>query len=291
MAMVNKKAYIVSGTVAKSFPVNPLKRDFNGADAEILQLKLKLDSAGKSENRFKIGFFILLSFVCLLASGILAVFYIATTTIDRVEARAISTIESNRVTLIAGLYTVNKLITENIPVRAQRFEMYAKKAKAKILSKNPKTDLTDNDINRLLKVNFDLAEQYNYSPWLFHAFAQIESNHYKGVKSAISGASGIVQFMPNTMKMVLGSDYVPGMEFDPVWSCKAWYKYILYLSEATGGDLKWTAAAYLSPEALRYMRTGKNVDSFMEWIAGNTIQNHKKYPYIIEKLYEEFLSL
>jgi hypothetical protein len=209
--------------------------------------------------------------------------------INEIQASALVQIENNRQTLLSGLYSVNQLIQSEIPTRNERFQRFVTLGKRAILEHNPNTDMTDATMNALLRENFELAERYAMSPWVFMAFAAIESDYTAGAKSDISSASGIVQFMPATMRLVLQEDYVPGIEFDPVWACRAWYKYVLVLNESVGGDLKWTAAAYMSPTAIRFFEQERTVEDFMTWITEITI-NMPRYPFMIEEKYHEYTS-
>lgn len=211
------------------------------------------------------------------------------TSIALIQQTSNSQIELNRQSLLSGLYSVNRLVQEEIPTRAERFEKFVVRAKGVILSHNAETDLTDEDMNAMLRENFNLAEQYGMNPWIFIAFAAVESDFNKSVQSSLSSARGIVQFMPLTMKLVLQDDYVPGMEFDPIWACRAWYKYILYLTESVGGDLKWTAAAYMSPQAINFYEQERSIEEFMAWITGITT-NLIRYPFLIEERYNKYIN-
>ncbi len=211
------------------------------------------------------------------------------TSIAAIQQTSNAQIELNRQSLLSGLYSVNRLVQEEIPTRAERFEKFVVRAKGIILSHNAETDLTDQDMNAMLRENFNLAEQYGMNPWIFMAFAAVESDFTKGVQSDISSASGIVQFMPFTMKLVLQDQYVPGMEFDPIWACRAWYKYVLYLTESVGGDLKWTAAAYMSPQAIQFYEQDRSVEEFMTWIT-EISTNLIRYPFLIENKYNEYMN-
>lgn len=209
--------------------------------------------------------------------------------IEQVQTTAAMQIENNRESLLSGLYSVNQLVQSEIPTRNERFQRFVILGKRAILEHNPNTDMSDATINALLRENFELSEQYAMSPWVFMAFAAIESDYTAGAQSDVSSASGIVQFMPSTMRLVLQEDYVPGIEFDPVWACRAWYKYVLVLNESVGGDLKWTAAAYMSPTAIQFYEQEKTVEDFMDWITEITI-NMVRYPFLIEEKYHEYLS-
>lgn len=195
-------------------------------------------------------------------------------------------IELNRKSLIAGLYSVNRVIEKEIPTRADRLEIFMRKAKGIILEHNQETDLSDEEMNQMLKINFDLSEQYAMSPYIFMAFAAAESGFMKGAESPY-GALGIVQFMPSTMKMVVGDTYVDNIEFNPIEACRAWYRYISILIEATDGDLKWTAAAYLTQTAIEFKNTDRTIEDFMTWLTDFS-ENNPNYPYDIESLYEKY---
>tara|TARA_Y100000310_G_C20694461_1_gene824520 strand:- start:423 stop:1280 length:858 start_codon:yes stop_codon:yes gene_type:complete len=195
-------------------------------------------------------------------------------------------IELNRKSLIAGLYSVNRVIEKEIPTRADRLEIFMRKAKGILLEHNQETDLTDEEINQMLKINFDLSEQYAMSPYIFMAFAAAESSFMKRAESPY-GALGIVQFMPSTMKMVIGDAYIDNIEFNPVEACRAWYKYISILTEATDGDLKWTACAYLTQTAIEFKNTDRSIEDFMTWLTSFS-ENNPNYPYDIEELYESY---
>jgi len=146
--------------------------------------------------------------------------------------------------------------------------------------------MSDEELNLMLKINFDLSEQYAMSPYIFLAFAATESDFMKKAVSS-AGAKGIVQFMPSTMKLVVGDDYVDDIEFNPVEACRAWYRLVSIYTEATEGDLEWIAAAYMAPIAIQYRNQGKSVKEFMKWIASTT-ENDEEYPFKIRSLYEEY---
>ncbi len=208
------------------------------------------------------------------------------TVVQKVNESALITIEKNRQSLIDGLYSVNIVIEKEIPPRADRLEVFMRKAKGIILEINPETDMSDEEINQLLKVNFDLSEQYSMNPYIFLSFAAAESSFRKLVVSS-AGAKGIVQFMPSTMKLVVGDAYIDDIEFNPVESCRAWYKYVSVLSSAVDGDLKWVASAYLTQTAIQFKNTGKTVEEFMKWLTSWS-ENSSQYPFIIVEQYKRF---
>lgn len=209
--------------------------------------------------------------------------------IEVIQLSAERQIESNRVSLLEGLYSVRSTAEDAISTRNQRLERFLVQGKRVILERHSKTDLTDRQINNMLRKNFELSERYDISPWIFMAFAAVESDFTTGAVS-VAGARGIVQFMPSTMAMVMGDRYRPGMEHDPVVSVEAWYKYISYLSNAVDGDLEWTAAAYMTPTAIRWRNKGKTVEEFMEWVVSWS-QNQVQYPQNIRRLVMEYNTL
>lgn len=268
----------------------------------VARTKTKKTSSKKKKTALdkSLDFYRLACIFCIFAvfaiSGLSIVFNVqanrrnaqANARIEQVQEESMKLIEMNRKTLIAGLYSVNKVIEEEIPKRATRLENYMREAKGIILERNQETDMSDDEMNNMLRVNFNFSEQYMVSPWLFLAFAAIESDFIKNAVSS-AGARGIVQFMPSTMKIVLDEEYVRDMEFDPVWACKAWYKYITVISEAVDGDLKWTAAAYMSPTAIKFRNTDRTIEDFMGWIV-KVSDNKESYPFAIEELYTEYLG-
>lgn len=253
-------------------------------DTKINTLEQEEKRARKVARRYYVLSLILVFFIVGIAGGALYL-------IDRTQSQAIEVIESNRKTLIQGLYTAIRSIEDAVTPREKRFEIYFKNGKRAILEHKSKTDLTDGDINALLKINWELSEQYLMSPYLFLAFAAKESDFHKGVKSKYSNASGIVQFMPSTMRIVLGDHYTPGIEFDPVWSCKAWYRYISSLSQSVGNDVVWLACAYMSPQAISFKNSGKTPNQFMTWISEVTEGNHVSYPFKILEYYEKYSNM
>lgn len=254
------------------------------------QLKQKLNDGGIIVVTMRPVVQWMIIVVCVLALGLLGFQAMQNTEMmAELKTQSVKAVDDTRSSMIQGLFTLNKTIESQIPTRTDRMSYFMKKAKGVILSRNPKTDLTDKEINELLLLNFELSERYGMSPWIFMAFAAAESDFTKKAVSS-ADAKGIVQFMPSTMKVVLGSEYTPEIEFDPNWSCRAWYKYVFILTERAGGDLKWTAAAYMSPQAFIFMEKGKSLKDFMVWISSIT-ENHVKYPWQIEELYHEYLQL
>ena len=246
----------------------------------------RLESLERTTGFLIKGAFLAAVVVMLLVSG--TVFY-QVRNIQALQVSAEQRIELNRLSLLAGLYSVREVSEEAISTRASRLTSFMIKGKRVILERNPGTDLRDSEINRLLRRNFELAEQYEMSPWIFMAFAAVESDFTKGAVSS-AGAQGIVQFMPSTIAMVLGDAYRPGIAHDPIVAVEAWYKYISYLSAGTGGDLKWTAAAYMTPTAIRWKNEGRTITDFMIWVTSWSA-NQVNYPFNIEKLVHQYTNL
>lgn len=196
-------------------------------------------------------------------------------------------LELTRNTILQSIYSVSRAIDDNIPTREKRLEIYAKKAKALILQWNPDTDLSDEEMDRMIIENFELSEIYMISPWEFFAYTACESDFTKNAESP-ADALGIVQFLPSTMKLILVDEYIPGIELNPVWSCRAWYKYFLILSEATGGSRSWTAAAYCTGSlALKAQKSGMDLREYMDWIAKKQL-NNPEFPFNVERVFNEF---
>lgn len=209
--------------------------------------------------------------------------------IEIMNERSEQRIENNRLGLLEGLYTIRDTAEDAVSTRTERLERFLVKGKRVILERHQDTDLTDRDMNRMLLRNFELAERYDMSPWIFMAFAAVESDFTKGAISS-AGALGVVQFMPSTMAMVMGDEYRPGMEHNPVSSVEAWYKYVSYLSDAVDGDLEWTAAAYMAPSAIRFRNQGKTVEEFMDWII-TWSDNQVRYPSNIKNLVIQYNNM
>jgi len=252
----------------------------------ISSMQTKLNNAEKSNKKIKLLLGIVSFCILLLVTGAVwstvgMQFYMKTLKNEYVEA-----VESARQSVISGVFSVNKVIRNKAPTRAERLEVFMTRAKGIILQYNSESDLEDEDINRMLKINFDLSEQHVISPYIFLAFAATESNFMKTAESS-TGARGIVQFMPSTMKILVGETYKDKIEFNPIEACRAWYRYFVVLYEATSRNLKWTAAAYLSPIAIQFMNQGKTIEEFMAWIVSQT-ENEEDYPFLIEKLSQEF---
>jgi hypothetical protein len=225
------------------------------------------------------GAFVSAVAIILLFSGTLIV---QSYNLKSVFVSAEQRIENNRVSLLSGLYTVRATAEDMLSTREVRINNFMIKGKRVILEHHPNTDLTDHQMNLLLRRNFELAEEYQISPWIFMAFAATESDFTNSAES-VSGARGIVQFMPSTMAIVLGNRYSPGAENNPVMAVEAWYKYIAYLSNAVDGDLKWTAASYMTPTAIAWKNEGRTLEEFMRWVVSWS-QNQVRYPWNIEEL-------
>lgn len=219
--------------------------------------------------------------------GIILIIFNNVSAITEIGKESAEKYEATRVSMLQGLYSITRAIETNIPTREKRLEIHAKQAKAVVLQWSPETDLSDDEMDRMIIANFKLSELYMISPWEFMAYAAVESGFIKTAESP-TGALGIVQFLPSTMRIILGTEYVPGMEFDPVWSVKAWYKYWLIINEATGGSRTWTAATYCTGNlALRALNTGMDLTEYMDWITQKQL-NDPEFPFKIEKVFSEF---
>ena len=252
-------------------------------DTTVLQLELQNDSlkrATKILSRVSI-----LSLVLVSIMLIALIFFVrkSYTSDQSLRVHYEEKLKSERTDLINGLYSVQQAITDGVSTRKDRLAAYTIIGKKIILQRNAKTDLTDAEINKLLVTNFNLAEQYLMNPMLFLAYAAVESDFTKKAKSS-AGAVGIVQFMPYTLKLVLQDQYSPGVQYNPIMQCKAWYRYITVLSESVGGDLLWTACAYMSPLAIKFYNQKKTVEQFMQ-LMSQTTDNTAKYPFLIKNTF------
>ena len=228
----------------------------------------------------------------VLALVLLAVMGAALYFITKAQHDATMMVENNRMTILDALFSVVRTSTTEITSRDKRIEAYFKIAKKIILEKNPTTDLTDAEINETLRVNFQLSEYYMWSPYRYLSYWSQESDFTKGKDNKDgSGAKGSVQFMSPTMKLVLQELYEPGMEYDPVWSCKAWYKYMATLSQAVNNDEIWIACAWLSPEAIKWRNQKKTPEQFMKWIVATYPGNDIKFPWKIKALFDQYSAM
>lgn len=172
---------------------------------------------------------------------------------------------SQRHRLIDSLFVVEGRVASEIRGRDERLHHYMIVARRIILERNSHS-FSDSEITDLLIENFNLSEQYGIPPMLFLSFAYIESTFRPHVVS-VAGARGLAQFMPDTALYVMSEEYFDGMEFDPIWSVRMWYRYVNYLVGDSYLPVEWLAAAYLSPAALSWYRRGGNIEDFMEWVA------------------------
>jgi hypothetical protein len=200
--------------------------------------------------------------------------------------------EVTRQSYLNGLYTVSTTIQSAASLKSERLTIYMKRAKGIILRGGPNgemTDMSDTEINAFLLKNFELSEQTMWNPYLLIAYASVESPGFKKGAVSVAGAIGIVQFMPATMKLALGDQYIPGMEYDPVWSVIAWYKYAMVLNEAVKGDLIWLACSYMAPTAIQWKNLGRTPEKFMEWMEATT-PNGRSYPWDIQARFDWYSS-
>jgi len=263
---------------------------YTSKDVEKLQRQFKADFWRKRTKEYCVMIWVLLGVMVLVlvGAGILGSKLIREHKEELIRIRAETTelIDSNRIVLTRSLYTVSQVLTEEIPVRSERMEKFVKEAKGVVLEVNPGTDFTDRELNAFLIQDFRYAEAYMVNPWISIAFMQAESDFTKDAESS-AGALGPFQFMPMTMKLVLGDEYSPGAEKNPLLALKAWYRYFMICSNTMGGDLKWSAAQYMSPKAYVFKQRGDTVDDFMKWIA-SVSDNHERYPYVIEEYFERY---
>ena len=261
-------------------------------DVKVLHQGLRIETlTGELNERKKIARRALIVsaalFVLLLLAVGASLFFIA-----KAQQDATMMVENNRMTLSDALFSVIRTSMMEITSRDKRIEAYFKTAKKIILDRNPTTDLSDAEINETLRVNFQLAEYYMWSPYRFLSYWSRESDFTKKKDNKDgSGAKGSVQFMPSTMRFVLQDLYEPGMEYDPVWSCKAWYKYMATLSQAVGNDEIWIACAWLSPEAVKFRNMKKTPEQFMKWIVATYPGNDVKFPWQIKALYDQYSAM
>lgn len=274
---------------------NPTPKAAKETGEDVLN-KMLHDDAKRMERLEKTMSFIL-KFTFAIPAALIVIFIIGfyiqsarhNSETQKIEQRAENRIENNRKALLEGLYTVRETSADALSTREERLERFLVKGKRVILERHSDTDLSDEDINNLLVRNFELAERYDMSPWIFMAFAAVESDFTKGAVSS-AGAKGLVQFMPSTMAMVLADDYRPGMEHDPIVSVEAWYKYVSYLSNSVDGDLEWTAASYMAPSAIQWKNEGKTIEEFMDWII-TWSDNQVRYPENIRKLVVQYSNM
>jgi hypothetical protein len=261
------------------------------SDEIILQQTIKINSIQDSANNYKKSSHLFMIVSLILLMLVLLITGSAIYGYSYIQKQSIEVIESNRLTLIQGLYTTIKSIDTAITSREKRIEIYTKNAKRIILEHNAKTDFTDNDMSEMIKLNWELSELKMVNPYLYLAYNAAESDFTKGAKSKWSNASGCIQVMPQTMKYVLGSRYIPGMEFDPLWSCRFWYEYVPALSESVGNDIVWTACAYMSLHAIAWKAQGRTPEDFMKWIVETTKGNNSDYPFKIRNYYEKYIGM
>lgn len=261
-------------------------------DILALQESVKQDSLEK-ENRNLIGW-LKTSGVVNLVLGCVAValiifFFVAWGWLSAytkdLQASYQEDLEKTRINLIDGLYSFNVAINNDIPTRSERLEQHSKQAKAFVLRNYPKTTLTDKELNDLLILNFELAELYMISPWESLSYAMVESSFDKTVTSE-SGAKGLFQFLPSSMKLAMGDKYYPGCEFNPLLSCEAWYLTMIPVFESVNGDRKWAAANYYAgPIATKFYNWGYTLDQFMGTFKDPKV--NKRYPWVVEKAFED----
>jgi len=263
---------------------------YTSKDVEKLQRQFKADFWKQRTKEYRIMVWVLLGIVIFVLGGTsilgLRLSREHKRELIRIRAETVELIDSNRIILTQSLYTVSQVLSEEIPIRSERMEKFVKEAKGVILEINPDTDFSDKELNDLLVQDFRYAEAYMISPWIAIAFMQAESGFTKDATSS-AGALGPFQFMPMTMKLVLDEEYSPGAEKNPLLALKAWYKYFMLCSNTMGGDLKWSAAQYMSPKAYVFKVRGETVDDFMKWIV-SVSDNHERYPYVIEEYFESY---
>jgi hypothetical protein len=240
------------------------------------------------------------NFVFLMA--IAFIFVTGSILISNIQHSADITILETR----RGVFSLNETILKDSPSYAERFQTFTKKAKAVILetyeTAPPTKKWTDKQINEFLSANFRYSEQYMVDPWIAVAYARCESNFSSEAVSAESGASGTYQFMPSTMKILMGDDYYPGCEQNIQHSTKMFFKYYLSLSESFDGKIRWIAAAYVAGSYYPYSfyQAGKSFDQYYHWfklrqaelVAKGIINtNHSEYMNRINYFYERFRDL
>ena len=202
--------------------------------------------------------------------------------------RSNAMIEGNYRSLLAGVYSIQAVTSDEITPREKRVEAYMKKAKKIVLAHNPHTDMGDAQLNDFLRVNWELSEYYMWSPYMALAYAAEESDFNRGAVS-FAGARGILQWFPFSMREVLGDLYVPGMEGDPVWSLKAWYRRTSIGAEVMDHDFIWTACYYILPNAAVIARkSGKTPQAFMKWLVAMYPGNDGQYPWKIKAYFDQY---
>jgi hypothetical protein len=268
-----------------------MDKTLNGDDVRVLHAGLRIETLQKEiDERKRTGrrawATAIIMFVLLLTAVATCFVFV-----HRSQTDAVAMIENNRMNLVQGLYTVSKVTAEEITSRDKRIEAYFKTAKRIVLERNPKTDFTDTELNEFLRVNWELSEYYMWSPYVSLAYAAMESDFTKKATS-FAGAQGVFQWFPFSMHEVLGDLYIPGMERNPLWSLKAWYKRTAIGSEVMDHDFLWTACYYILPTvAVSYKRTGKTVDQFMKRLVELYPGNDPRYPWKIKELYEKYNSM
>jgi hypothetical protein len=194
-------------------------------------------------------------------------------------------------TMLQGMYSVQKTAADEVTPRDIRVSNYMRKAKRIILNHNPKTDFTDPQLNQMLEMNWELAEMYSWSPYWVLAYGAEETDFTNNPLHPKSSAKGWLQWFAGSMRETMGDMYVPGMEKDPIWSLKAWYKRMGIAAQAMDNDPLWMACYYMLPDAAVMAKAqGKTVKQFMHWLAQMYPGNDEMYPEHIKRYFDQYES-
>jgi hypothetical protein len=263
----------------------------NDDDIHAIQSELRIDTltreVAERKRMNRKSWIATVTLFALLLASIIGCFYF----VSKAQKDASEMIENNRMSLVQGMYSVSRTSAEEMVSRNRRIDNYFRNAKKIILTRNPKTDLKDSELNEFLRVNWELSEVYMWSPYISLAYAAVESDFTKKAIS-VCGCKGIFQWLPSSMHEVLGDSYTEGMEFNPIWSLKAWYKRTSINSEIMDNDFLWTACAYILPGvAISYKIQGKTVEQFMDKLVELYPRNGRGYPWEIKELYDQYSSM
>ena len=262
-------------------------------DINALQLKLKNDALNDKNKDLKKQATALRLMTIILVLAILAAAIIFGLLANDIQKKSDERITENR----RSLFSINEMITSRRLSRQERLEVFCKKGKGFVLDSYetapPEKKMSDRQINELLVNIFTLSEQYMIDPWIAVSFARTESN-FSTEAISICGAKGIFQFMPSTMKILMGTDYYDNCEKNIYYSTKMFFKMYLYLSEYFNGDIKWCAAAYvagINRPALFYSE-GRSFAEYYAWFAKSYGEDdmHLNYSFKVESFYNLYRS-
>ncbi|HWP46179.1 MAG TPA: lytic transglycosylase domain-containing protein [Candidatus Limnocylindrales bacterium] len=130
------------------------------------------------------------------------------------------------------------------------------------LSKPPSTGPIRSDESRSIPSPYkehieEMAQKYKINPDLVKAIIKVESNYNPKAVSP-KGAQGLMQLMPETAKRFGVND-----PFDPHENIAGGIKYLRFLWDLFGGDLKLVLAGYNAGEQ-RVVQYGNNVPPITE---------------------------